>query len=393
MLDQISIFIISICFCFAIKVCDLGNLPNSQNSAGALKNIYDKYDGYYFDDAQSIVLHINIIDDAETEVVITKRIGNKSVKAEIKTNIRNNFIEFNFKDNQGNNGNGTVVLQNDGVKLITLAEDIQTELAIGNTDYFFSMTSKSDAPPKLQISQEELISWVTNLTTKKDLFAKGYELERIDSGNIYRIQNTDIEVLIIEFYRYEGEFYDYIGANDDRRIYDEELVRAVSAPAGVLAPQKIGKAALRSIENSVLYVPNAKLWEPNQPMMHSEMVEPKDEVVKTETNFFITAKGSLGTHYWWETISFEIMNKLELTDACNVVGETADVFYVLFNEQYPDERGATSIDSSGTYKLYSLNKGDFEMSLIKEEYYITDPTDAILSRFLGDFSKNCRLCY
>lgn len=378
---------------YAEAIAMYTELANYKNSANALKSIYDKYDGYYFDAEQKIVLHINIINDSETEISITKKINNKSVKAEIITNINGNTIDFQFQDNQGNNGDGSVILQNDGIKLLTVTEDTQAELSLGNTDYFFSMSSKSDAPPRVQISPEELISWVTTPTTKQDLFAKGYEIERVSGGCIHRIKNTDIEILLMNFTPNEETYYQEIGVDDDSRVYDDEIIRAISAPAGIIAPQKIGETANPSVITSVLYAPNANLWEPNQQMMRSNPIESKDKIIKEETSFFIAAKNSLGVYYWWELIAFEIAFKLGEDESHNIVGETDELFYVLINEQYPDERGWISIDCSGTYKLYGVNKNNFGMSLLKEEYYAIDSTRSILRQFLGELADNCILCY
>ena len=265
-------------YAYAEKLTEKGNyveaidiyaeLGEYHNSAGALKSIYDKYDGYFITEDESLCLNINIEDTSATNIEIIKVIDDKTIRARANTTISKNIIEFSFLDSQGVNGTGKVLLINNEVQLITNIDNSES-LSIGNNNVAFDINNKSGAPIGTRLTKDELLSWLKNKTTEQDIYQKGYELETVsdESGvnnagiEVCKIKNTNIEVLLfpydVEKVGYDIHSYED-GATDNSKT-DNKIVAGITAPVDIIVPNINDYPADEYIEDDLFYKKNHRV--------------------------------------------------------------------------------------------------------------------------------------
>lgn len=239
---------------------DLGDYRDSE---GLLKSIYDKYDGYYVNEVGDFTVYLNTVDNLKAEVQVTKTDkDNKTVSFTESFVLNNGETMFHFSDTQGNQGSATIEFLNDGIKLVTEAESSEAELSIGNQSVTFSMSNKTDKPIADSIDASTLLSWLNKETYDTDITQMGYEMETVSNigmsagTTLYQIKNTDIQILI----KNPRDAVKGIADEEDLESFsDKNIIKAIIAPAGIVASDKIGTNISQYSEGNILYLPNGVL--------------------------------------------------------------------------------------------------------------------------------------
>ena len=233
-------------------------IPDYKDSSEQIKKIYDRYGGYYQDLEQNCTLYLNIIDDKTAEVVFKKNIENKIIKIEESLGFQNNRASGEFVDTLLNEGNISIILNNDGVEVTISTTITKGTPSIVNLNVKFLIEDKTDSPIIKTVNKKTLLDWVTNLTSINDISKAGYELEvqekddfnnPIFRGKIYKVSNTDILLFMLDAKTMLDSGY-----NVAHEIGGDFVVAAFS-PAKLVCPEKIGEPSWSFAENNMVYVP------------------------------------------------------------------------------------------------------------------------------------------
>jgi len=332
----------------AIKMCS--SLGDYRNSANMLKSLYDKYDGYFNNDDKTLCLYLNTDDNLKSEIEVIKIIDGKTIRLNTSTVMNGNKFPFEFTDSQKNTGNGKIELLNDGIKL-SVSTDTKSEPSIGNIDYLFEFENRTDAPISSPITKEDLLSWITTKTTESDLIQMGFELELSETVSTvaayYKIKGTDIEVVLF---------------NDISQTMqmDDALVFCISAPAKLLASDKIGLESYLFLEKNICYIPDSKLVSIGHPefsevgINFGTAIGDNLKIVNKDTIVSIVSD-KIGDFYWEQILS--------------------DVIKSEASKKYGSEIANYSIgrpfDNTDNY-LYYINFTDFTVAyrVNKQTYHI-----------------------
>ncbi|MDD6094766.1 MAG: hypothetical protein PUC29_03375 [Clostridia bacterium] len=233
-----------------------------KNSKTFIKNIYNRYDGYYQTEDLNILFYINIQNGKTVEVFLERLVdGNKKVRLEESTTLTDDEFELSFIDSQSNSGKIKIKLIDTGIVITTSMENTLETISIGNIDLEFSLQQRTDTPEERDISSDIITSWMRERITLNELKQSGYEIEFVrmmpaggginEHAKTYRIANTDIQLLVMDFDLSKTTDYDAMSNN----LLDDYAVCAVIAPAEVIAPQDIGKSGNIYQESDILYYP------------------------------------------------------------------------------------------------------------------------------------------
>ncbi|MGN1203360.1 MAG: hypothetical protein ACI4RF_08680 [Eubacterium sp.] len=239
-------------YSYAEKLTEQGNytkaaeifatLGKYKNAKNYLKNIYDKYSGYYNTDDESYSINFRIRDNANAaaEVIYFDR-SQKQVKFTSESVIEHNSFNFQFIDNQGNQGACQISLIDNGINFSLKTEIINSELFIPNREETFNISQKSDAPLTPKLDKQTIINWLKTGLTTDILNEQGYELEYCkqlgngNAGELYKIKNTDIFIEI-----------------------GNSNAMALEIPADIIIPEEIGKNTKYINNDGILYIPYGK---------------------------------------------------------------------------------------------------------------------------------------
>lgn len=235
-----------------------------KNSTNLLDEIYNRYDGYYLSEDNSVSFYINIQDAATANLILEKTINGQKVRTEESAILNNHIITASFTDSENNAGEMTITLNNNDIHLITILESESKPLSIGNLNLTFLLSQRSDRPIEQGITVETLIQWMTNRTSLSDLNQAGYQVEfdkNMTAGGgtnnhfaSYHIENTDIKLLLADFDLSSAKSY-----NDmEKYLLDDFYIVGVIAPAELVCPQEIDGTPHVYDENKILYAPNVQ---------------------------------------------------------------------------------------------------------------------------------------
>jgi len=247
----------------------IGDFKNSRNF---LKSIYDRYDGYYQTEQLDILFYINIQNGDTVDVMLERRLkDNKIVRFEDSTTLAENKITIAFTDTQSNTGNVVITLRNDRLHIKTTITKTANALSVGELDLTFTLDQRTDKPERQEITQETILSWMSNRITLNDLKQAGYELEfgktmtagggTNNHAKSYKIVNSDVQILTMDFDLSKTKEYNEMEQN----LLSDYAVYAVIAPAELIAPDLVGKETPLLTKNDVMYLPHVtgfELWGP-----------------------------------------------------------------------------------------------------------------------------------
>ena len=371
----------------AIEV--LNDIIEYNNSDNLLNDIYNKYDGYYYNEDQSIGLHLNTNNNKKSEIEIEISNDDEVIAFNASSTIDENTINFTF-NNTAKNGYGTISLTDTGLKLYISIDNDNVEYS-----QFFELQSKSDVPVSKKITKDIIIEWLSKRTTKSDILLQGYKLKNVDS--IYFIENTDVKLLFINFDLYlsgENWLYDYKLTYSDMET-DEYYLYAVSAPAEILMPNLINKPAECTVVNDILYSPFSDLLFPAQEVfVKPEATEStENNILKDSTRVFVSSKAVLGKYNWYDLCYPYVSSKIHEDMYVEIVGDEKNNFIAWGTELAHLENEVSSYHKSGTYILYSIDKKTFDYTVLKETPFENESDVSVLKEFLGKYANSSEYLY
>ena len=250
-------------YSYAEKLVDSGNyteaihiysqLKNYKDSQSQLKSIYDKYEGYYYNEASNSTLHIVIENISQVNVEFERGNSiNSLMRFSEKGEINDRKMSVNYNDNLGNEGIAIIQLNNDSIHLSIKTKE--------KTDINFNINEKSDAPIWQEMSRDTLLSWLQSTISVNEIKALGYELEYLEPlgseegiFRYYQIPNTDIRLITSAYDTTKEIFSSFVW---DKKAYDNPLIMAIEGVADMLCPEKIGQTDDSFTDDEFKYYPN-----------------------------------------------------------------------------------------------------------------------------------------
>lgn len=226
------------------------NLTGYKDSDRQLQILYERYAGYYKDDESGVTIHFQIFDGNTANIDITSVVDGKQIRITESSLCQAAKAEFDFNDSENNQGTVSIKLENEEIRLTIVTYSNSNSVSIGNIELVFPLAAKSDKPFATQIDKNTLLSFLQTYTTLSDLRRKGFELELDHSTmenrgfDTYIIQNTDI----------------ILAALMDADTSDS-FVFAISAPASIICPERVGKNNDVFLEDNVLYLPDLSIMD------------------------------------------------------------------------------------------------------------------------------------
>lgn len=227
-----------------IEAIDIYNdLGDYKDSAKRLKGIYDKYSGYYSTDDEAFSVHFYFQDNQNAEIEVVNYIKSKGqVKFTSEAVISdNNTLNYNFTDNQNNQGICSAQLLDDGIMIKVKTTEKSGELVMSDLEYHFKMSAKTDTPQTKKIDKNALLNWLKNGMTKTEILAQGYDLKHVESVGdmffeVYDIVNTGVQIEVtfdgdVTFISARADIVllDMIGKKAEKNIYKDGVVYVLCA--------------------------------------------------------------------------------------------------------------------------------------------------------------------
>lgn len=349
------------------------NLTGYKDSDRQLQILYERYAGYYKDDASGVTIHFQILDGNTANIDITSVVDGKQIRITESSLCQATKAAFDFNDSENNQGTVYVQLNDNDLSLDIKTETIMSDLTIGDLTAVFQISDKSDQPFSEEISADTLLGFIENKTTLGNLKQRGFDIVFVsalykDTGSsCYKINNTDIQLAIFNFdISKSDEFY-----GDAETSVDDPIVFGVSAPAETIIPDYVGKTNDSVVINDVLYVPDGNLGQNYHVLDFGipSLIEKKE--VSKETNICFTSK---------ELIGQELFD--ELVDYYCISGKVIREYQATYPEAFPSTeiledtntyRTISVYDYKGNYPMltYKINTQTFQIKEISDDYNST----------------------
>lgn len=275
---------------------ELGDYKNSEE---LLNSVYNKYEGYFINEDETVSLHLIINESKVAEIEVSSKTEEGIVRMSTSSSMSEANVKFDYKDDQNNQGTGSIQLKDDGIAL-KVSTDSSGRLSLGDIEYFFKFSSRSDSSLQNEITQEDLLSWIRDRATESQLKSKGYELEYVQpvykstSESIYNIKNTLVNVGLYSYDFKKGDLYDQPALDDPMTVF-------VSAPASIIAPDLVGETINPFVKNDVLYgIDGDFSLEGGRAMDYSNLIE--NRKVNKDTIIIATSKNSFSEESWIEML-------------------------------------------------------------------------------------------
>ncbi len=342
------------------------NLTGYKDSDRQLRILYERYAGYYKDDASGVTLHFQILEGNTANIDITSVVDGKQIRITESSLCQATKATFDFNDSENNQGTISVQLNDNDLSLDVKTETMMSDLTIGDLTAVFQISDKSDQPFAEEISADTLLGFIENKTTLGNLKQRGFDVVFVSAlykdthASCYKINNTDIQLAIFD--------YDISPSGNDVDLdtwVADPIVFGVSAPAETIIPDYIGKINDPFVLNDILYVPDGELGQNYHDLDFGipSLIE-KKEVTK-ETNICFTSK---------ELIGQELFD--ELVDYYCISGKVIREYQATYPEAFPSTeiledtnsyRTISVYDYNGNYPMitYKINKQTFQ---IEEKY-------------------------
>lgn len=337
-------------------------LGNYQDSQKQLLLLYEKYAGYYKDDKQNVTFRLQIWEGntAGVEVIATTEGGAQCSISET-SQLRENKLELEFNDSENNKGNIVVELQDEKINLLVDTTNKVSDVSMGNIECTFLTSEKSDKPFAVSLNSETLMGIVKNKTTLSQLKKMGIEVEFISalykdtSASRYKIKNTEIELAI---YNYDITNVGEEGYVDDTPVSDP-IVFAISAPAELIAVDKIGKQSVSYVDEDVLFIPDAILAQDYYEI--DFYVKDESETISGSTPICFTSKSLIGDKHF-EYLAIRYLITQPYTAQYSVIfaqteTEEYDKYYMVY---------VSESDGKAPNLVYKLYKETYVVELIAD---------------------------
>ena len=299
----------------AIEV--LKDLNDYENSSNLLKSIFDKYTGYYTTTDEKYSIFFKIYDNENSVLEVTFYDSSKGqIKFSSETVVEGNICTYYFTDTLNNQGNASVELLDNGIKVSIKTEEQEAENYIDNCKVQFNYADKSDAPIIKNINRELLLNWLKKGVSRDYIIAQGYELEyteQLGNGNagcLYQIKNTDVQIEVNE--------YDNI-----------PNVMSIMAPAALIIPDAINTNMKYINKDYILYIPYGELC------MGVGPTQETGNIIANETMVAVTSKAmckNMNLNNWdnWNRVLIDMAYSHDIAkDIANRYNE--DISVAFFN--------------------------------------------------------------
>lgn len=325
----------------------LFDLQGYKDVDSLLYTLYSRYTGYYQDENNGITLHLQLLQDNVADIEITKKADDGLCKITESTQIQIDTLTCDFNDSENNHGVASIKLENEEIKLNVETQSDSSQNSFGNIELTFFVASKTDKPFAPQIDKETLLSFINTYTTLQDLYRKGYELEFADQVKeeavfqTYFIKNTDILLATLN----------EIDTNDS-------YVIAITAPASIICPERIGKTNDVFYESDVLYLPDLPI-EGHFLSIYMDTADVKP--IEDDTMISFASSLSLGATSMDETKQYH----LTIYQAMREYNNKYSLGFSYTEEiEYSDSYCIISVrDSQNNYptEYYKIDNGTFQM--------------------------------
>lgn len=214
-------------------------IPDHPNSSNAIKLIYAKYEGYY--QSGNTTIHLDVTNNTSASIELTTLEGESFVNITGQSDVLCDTMIFNCVDNLHRAVQIKLKLNNDSVELKLIIESGSERDTI-----IFPLSEKSDRPI-IQFNKDTFFGWLKNTYTISELRGLGHKIQTIMSfSNAGDCVLSSIDGIGMEVYL-------TFLANEN----DELTLIAISAPAEYIAPELVGKKAVPTYTNDIIYWPNA----------------------------------------------------------------------------------------------------------------------------------------
>jgi len=337
-------------------VAILSPITDYRDSEDIIEYVYDRYDGDYRNDADTLHFHLDIIDGAKAEIELTHITGGEVVNASAVSVIKDNIIEFYYSDTENNKGEGKIELSNDEIHLNLNTDNSNSDVSLGNHDIHFDVYGEVDLTMPETPTLSELQSWLDGNTGEDELRKIGYRTERIESFSnagtaIYKIKNTDITMLM--------EVYNYPDT--------KTRILAITAPASIVLQDRIGKDSSIFVEGEYIYIPYGIVEAGGATRSHNY----DGDKVSSDTSVAFTRRtGDMSDGLGMlerQEIYFEIKSAYdeEYIDKdnfdVNLLAESSD--YRLYSASFLN---VGLFDVGGRTPVYKVSKSDYRVEFVSE---------------------------
>lgn len=281
--------------CNYVKAIEMfSEISAYKDSSAQLKQIYNQYNGYYYNEKENIAVHINITDNIKAIVEIRKLTGKGDIIIKESSEVDLNKIAFGFNDSENNQGSATITLLNNNIDLNITTERKAGTLSFEDVDVSFDISGKADKPLTKEVDYTTLKKWLSEKHTLSNIKSEGYDLIYITGDSItkwkrYNISNTDV---MIDFIC--GEFSD---SNHLSKGETEEIAYVFTVPAELIVPDKIGKKCMPFIKGNDMFLPNANFSNNVHGGMSFEYSDEID-VIEKDTLVACLSKAVLSNDEW-----------------------------------------------------------------------------------------------
>lgn len=276
-------------------------LPGYKDSEKRLNTIYQRYAGYYKSETEGITFRLQVW-EGDVGVIELSKITSSGARCVISESfqLQGNLQSVEFNDSENNQGQISLQLSNDGVVINVNTTNAVSDVSVGSFQAAFLLAEKSDKPFTAPLDRETLLGFVRNRVTLSQLTQLGYEMEfasalyKDTSSSVYGIKNTDIYLAV---YSFDVSSTEYFGDESENAV-DDPIVFAVSAPASVIIPDKVGTPIEPFVEDEILFVPGGGLSQ-NYRIVEFGLPEYNEQGDTTSnTNVCFTSKSLIGSmHY------------------------------------------------------------------------------------------------
>ena len=322
------------------------HLGNYKDSVDLLGKVYSKYNGFYRDEEKKLELDLNIVNSVG-KIKINEYYGNKIISANASGKVKNNIIEFTYKDSMNHSGKGIIELFDDSLTLsINSSHSAADSLSALSVTFYLGKTAEpiftADAK---KLSKKDFLNWLNNSATTKDIKEKGYHINPADpeeknSDRIYYVSGTDI---VLEF----------------KDSFEEAPLFAVYAPADIVVSGKIGDTYLPFEQNDVVFWPGENIYrEKDDNFDIAEFQE--DKKIRKTTTITVVTKKSYEKNYSWD----KLLNAIFNVKLAHSVGSEE---YVIASQN--TEKYLISVDSGESLKFYAVDKNTFTSDYVTKIRY------------------------
>jgi len=315
-------------YCEALAL--LHQIPEHQNSAAVIKQIYSKYEGYYQNG--DISMHLEILDNTQANIEVRFTQNGVLTRINVGANLEIDSVSYQYADNNNKNGKIGLKLNNSEIVL-----SVKPDSGAEGIDTTFALSEKSDQAI-LNFDKKTFFEWLDNKYSLSQIRALGYDvvkttdLDRASSIILAKITDTDI---ILTFTAVEGA--------DGIEDYS---VCSISAPAKYIAPELVGKKSDPICKNDIIYWPNT--YYTVSAYYSDEIfcsVDSPSEIVEDNTLIAVVTKKNISHNDYY----VELWDIVYETFVCKIVNNEADKKYTL------DSNWANIIAQNDTHALVTVS--------------------------------------